>query len=732
MRSTDALGRIAHALLLALTLSAPGRLTAAQPDETASPTDAVEDSPPIVGSLAEYVTVDGSAVPASNSIATKMPSPIGKTPAHVGVVAEPLLSAQRARTLSDGLRNVGGVHVVDGLNVFDYFIIRGFDVQSSGLVMTDGAAEPESTVMPTYNVEAIEVFKGPAGFLYGKDPLGGAVNVVRKQALPVNAGRFTASTGSFGTADSTIDWNLSDVAGRKAFRVNGLYGESDGWRDRSDSRQVAVNPAFAWRPTPDQSLQVNAEYVDAEFRPDVGLPLLSTGDLPRVPRERNYQTPLDFSDQEILRLQTDYERRFDAGPTLRIKAYHRELDWLTDGTLYNGILGSTVSRTFTTLDDRQRFSGLQVEGIFSVRTGSVGHRLLAGVEVARQTDEFDLGILPPDGFFPPGSMIPTMPSIDLFDPVETFAASFAFPFVSGDSRATILAPYVIDEIQVADRATLVAGLRFDEISTDLSFSDNQQEPGRANSSVDRDDSEFSPMLGLVVETLENWTVYASASRAHAPIGARVVGAAELEPERATQSEAGIRYSAPDDRLRATVAIYDADRSNLAITGDNGFTQQAGDQRSRGVELELAVQPVPRLRLLFSYAYNDAEFTEFNQLERVGPGPTDFAVRDRTGNRPAFAPEHLAQLWVNHRFESGFALSGGARVFSGQFIAEDNQVEIDGALVIDGALSYDWGACRIQLNVRNLTDADYESRGFLATSVTPSRPLAAWFGFDYRF
>jgi catecholate siderophore receptor len=253
-------------------------------------------------SFVEYVeVVADSSLPKSNTVAFKLDLPLQLTPANVGTVGAPMLFEQNARNLGDALRNVSGLNVQDGSGVHDYFAIRGFDSVSSGLVLTDGASEPEVSYYQMYNVQGVEVFKGPAGFLYGKNPLAGVVNLVRKQPLPGDFLAFNGSYGSFGTAEGTVDWNASRSDGTLDFRLNGLWRESDGYRDRTDSRHLAVNPSLTWRPDPRRTLNVNFEFVDAEYAPDNGLPLVD-GAIPGVSRKTSYQSLDDFSEQQTGRV----------------------------------------------------------------------------------------------------------------------------------------------------------------------------------------------------------------------------------------------------------------------------------------------------------------------------------------------------------------------------------------------------------------------------------------------
>jgi TonB-dependent siderophore receptor len=662
--------------------------------------------------LEEEVWVDESLsyAPSSNTIATKLPVAQEWTPANVGVVDRDLFEEQGATVLGDALENISGVGVQTGFGVFDLFILRGFDSLSGGLILTDGAPEPESSFYQLYNTERVELFKGPAGFLYGGNPLAGLVNLVRKAPLPESFTVLGAAVGSFGTFEGSVDANWSD-GGPWSLRLNGLWRQGDGHRDGLDHETLAINPVIAWRPDEKTTLTLGLEWMEADFQPDAGIPLLS-GRIAAVPPERSYASPFDRSEQQIGRLQLDFERQLSDRSTLRNKTYVRQLDWLSDGTLlgflfFNPAESVSVSRSLLLLDDKQEFFGNQLELVLTRETGKVTHRLLAGVEVTRFDDEFTLDVA-------------LLPAIDIFQPVETTVAPpFALPFLSsaGDSRSTVVAPYFVDQIALSDRLQLLAGARWDSID----FED-------AVSGVSRSSSELSPMLGLVFRASETISLYANSGRSFAPPSPRVLDAPE--PEKSRQMEVGARWAAPGGRLRATIAAYELERNNIAIPDDNGFTQQAGDQRSRGIELDLAASPGRGWRTHFNYAYNDAELTRFAEVVR--PAPTAlFMTRDRSGNRPAFAPEHLAGFWLSRRFADGWHVGGGGRWVGEQFIAEDNAIRLDSYALLDASFGRTRGAWRWSVHLENLTDEEYETRGFGGASVIPGRPFSATLRLELR-
>lgn len=663
-------------------------------------------------------------VPDSSTIATKLPLPLQQTPASVGVVTEWLIEQQGSTALGEALQNVSGVNVQTQSGVADFFVVRGFDSIANGLVMVDGAAEPEISFYQLYNVERVEVLKGPGGFLYGGNPIAATINMVRRQPEPGGFLGLGLTAGSFGARGGNVDWNLGDIGGGTfGFRLNGLWHEADGWRDRP-SEVRAVNPGFSWRPDDKSSLHLNLELLDTSFAPDSGLPLVPvdraqlvpTLRVANVPRTFSYQSPYDRSDQETRRVQADWESERSDRLTLRNKAYYRRLAWDSAATIFNGVfpnpefLGreNLVSRSLILLDDTQEFLGNQFEGVLRAETGGVTHQLLAGFEVARLEDRFTLDV----GF---------LPVILLERPVETARGPVALipgQSQSADASSLVIAPYVADQIALSDKLQVLVGARFDSID----YEDDVTATSRSFSQV-------SPTLGVVWTPVAPLSLYANAGRAFAPPSSLVVG--EREPEESEQIEAGIKAELWEGKAQATFAVYDLQRENVAIPDRTGVTRQTGSQRSRGVELELAAEPLPRLRTFFSYAYTDAELTEFADLVLVGINPPAFAVVDRSGNRPAFAPEHLANLWVSRRFENGFGAGIGGRYLSEQFIAEDNAFELDSTYTLDAALFYDLGDWSLGLHFENLTDEEYFTRGFGSTSVIPAAGLAVRGNVAYR-
>jgi TonB-dependent siderophore receptor len=663
----------------------------------------------------EGIVVRGNkeAIPTESSVATKMPVSIQKTPASVGVVTKALVDRQDGVVLGDALKNVSGVNVQTGFGVHDYFVIRGFDSLTGGLVLTDGIPEPEASFYNMYNVERVEVLKGPGAFLYGGNPLSGSVNLQRKQPV---FGKFASVSGSYGQYNSyraAVDVGRGDVDQGVAFRINALRSVSDQYRDEKNSSTWAFHPTFLWQWNEKHSVTVGFEYVDSGYKSDSGLPVVNNA-LPDVPRTRSYQSPFDVSDQLIHRLRAEFNTQLTPSVTLRNRIYYTDFDWISRGTLFSGVFPNAqgsldLYRSLLLLDDRQKVVGNQLEAVFRFDTGSSRHTLLAGIELSRWQDAFglDVGVLP---------------NLDLFAPVETAAEPHVLiPGQSqmADARSVVLAPYFVDQISFSDRFQMFLGGRYD----DIDYADKVTR-------TERKFSKFSPMAGLVVSPTPDFSVYGNFGQAFSPPSSQVVG--DRKAEAARQFEIGMKKFLADGRLNATLAVYHLKKDNVAIPDATGITQQDGDQRSKGMELELALQTSPGWQTYFSYAFTESELTRFREMVMV-PTQTGvtFNMVDRSGNKPAFTPKHILNVWTTRTFANGLGIAGGARYVHEQFIAEDNQYKIDGSMILDGALFYKYQKITVRMNLKNLTNKEYETRGFGSSSVIPANPFGMYCGFDLR-
>ena len=652
-----------------------------------------------------------------NSIAAKTWVPLFQTPASVGVVTRAMLQNQNSTVLGDALNNISGVNVQTGLGIFDYFIIRGFNSLDNGLILTDGITEPEVTIYNLYNIDRVEVLKGPGAFLYGGNPLSGTINLVRKTPVFRNHLNFYGYGGSFNSYRYNFDIGLADSKHGLAARLNGLWQKSDFYRDNKKNDVYAINPAISWQIDNSTRLSLNFEYLNSRFKPDAGLPLVADpisfemNKMADVSRDVSFQTPFDESEQKLTRVRIGFSKVISSNLIIQNKFYYTDLDWFTKGTILNGAFPDTVgiysvSRSLQKLDDRQKLMGNQFELLFSFGSGFIKHSASAGFEINRLEDKFDITI------------VLQLPPIDLNNPIEMFRENSLpfYPYQSGDGVSSVLAPYLLDVISFGEKSKLFLGGRYDIIS----FEDDLNES-------DRDYKKLSPMLGINYSLFPDLVVYANTGKAFAPPSSRVVG--NPKAEESLQFEAGVKKNWLGGKIRSTIAVYQLTKDNIAITDRTGLGKQTGSKQSRGIEIEFAGQMDERCASLFSYTYTDTKLTEFTEMVDMGMGPMFF---DWSNNRGAFAPKHIVNFWHTREIGSGLGIGAGFRYVSEQFIHQDNIFSIESYFTIDVSLFYRIGKYGWNFSLKNLTNTEYEMRGFGANSVIPAAPIAFYGGFTIEY
>lgn len=653
------------------------------------------DPPPTepVVKLEEKIEVTSRYVPEESTTATKYPVEPQMIPASVSSVSGTLLQEQNATTLHEAMNNVAGATTNRDTGFIESFVLRGFDSTDSGLLLVNGAYEPRTGINQTYNIDRLEVVRGPIGFLYGGNAMAGAVNLVRKQPLDENFFRVELIGGSYGTARTEVDLNHHKDGSRFLFRLNGMWQTSDNYRDRETLKAYAVNPSFTLRLSDRTWVNVDLEAQHTEGKLDIGIPVVN-GEVPDVPRTRNYGSPFDAADQKTGRVQVNLESVLSASQTIRNKAYYTDQDWTADGAVLAGVLpipgSALIFRVFGALEQKVRLVGDQFDTVLKFGSGRTQHEMVLGIEAQelKVNSDVQVGLLPP---------------IDLVNPVETAQQPIAFIPGAGfgvDLRVRTLAPYVLEVLHLDDRWHLSLGGRVDFIDQQnkvIDFSDNE--------------ADFSPFLGILYAPSDQLSVYANYGEGFNPISLGVVNE-DPKPEKSRGTEVGVKTQTLSGRLRASASIYQLKKNNIAIVDQTGIVAQLGDQESKGAEVELSASLLPRLDMLIAYGYTDATLTRFTRLD-----PLTGIVLDFSGNAPTWVPEHVFNSWIGKRFENGFGVAGGVRHVGSRFVDEANLVEASSYTTVNLTLSLEKERWATTLYLNNLTGEEYETRGF--DSVLPA-------------
>jgi iron complex outermembrane recepter protein len=265
----------------------------------------------------------------------------------------------------------------------------------------------------------------------------------------------------------------------------------------------------------------------------------------------------------------------------------------------------------------------QIDLVGNFRTGSISHQLVAGFDLTRQlsyygdfSNTFDL---PPLDIRNPNYDVP-LPELP-FLPFGSLRINQSYGV------------YLQDQIAFSDNLKMLIGGRYDWLTDENGPIDGDR--------TSQNDGAFSPRIGLVYQPNQNVSLYASYSQSFRPSIGQNPDSRPFEPTRGTQYEVGVKADFLNGKLSTTLALYNLTKTNV-LTPDpdpeiarQGFQVQVGEQRSRGVELDVAGEILPGWKVIASYAFTDAEVTADNSI----PSTVGQSLRG--------VPKHQASLWSTY-------------------------------------------------------------------------------------
>jgi iron complex outermembrane recepter protein len=648
--------------------------------------------------------------PSNASTATRTDTPLRDVPQSIQIIPQKVIEDQGITRIGDALRNVSGVTPQrDFANISDRFSIRGFDRSRTLRNGFTSGTDLGSLVITAPNVvERIEVLKGPASVLYGQVQPGGVVNYVTKKPLDEPFYNLEFTAGSFGFIEPAIDFSGLLTEDKKlTYRFNLSYQNAGNFRDFVDSEILVVAPTISYKFSDDTSLTFEYEYLDSNLTFDDGLPIDPV--IFDLPRERFLGEPDDFIDTKTHSFYLNLDHRFNDNIRLRsgFAAQIADNSFSAFRTPEFAPETGEVSRGFSSGDGLGDTLAWQTDLISTFKTGSIKHQLLAGFELARNTSENNLS-----DFFDLEADI-ALP-INVFNPqYDTPIPDSRNNFLNTKDTLNTLGFYLQDQVTLLSNLKLLVGGRYDFVNSKSDFF--QEFAGEISSSSDEFDREaFSPRVGLVYQPIEPISLYASYSRSFIPNTATTSDGEVIEPERGTQYEVGVKGEFGD--FSTTLATYEITKTNIARTDPENpdFSIPVGEVKSRGIELDVAGEPISGWNIIASLFFNDAFISvgdEFN--------PEDDTLIN--------APGSGASLWTSYEIQKGkfkgFGFGGGL------FYVADVEAEIPNDFVLpsyvraDASLFYDRDNWRVQLNFKNLFDKEYFESAESTAVIFPGAPFS---------
>jgi catecholate siderophore receptor len=630
-------------------------------------------------------------------------------PQSVSVVTRDLIADQSMQSLMDVARYVPGAGMAQGEGNRDTIILRGNSSTSDFFL--DGVRDDVEYFRDLYNLDRVEVLKGPNAMIFGRGGAGGVVNRVTRQANWEQVGEVSLQGGSWESKRATFDFGDA-ISDGFAARITGVYEDSESYRDGFELERKGVNPTVALALGEATVLRVSYEYYDYDRVADRGIPSLSDGVEETVDRPFRTRESTFFGDPDqsptyatVNQGSVTIDHAFNDDVRLRNRTVYADYDKFYQNVFAGGAVdpgtGLVALSAYNNQQLRENFFN-QTDLTFPAETGTIGHEFLVGMELGEQTTDN----LRMTGLF-------NGTDANVFVPANDPDVSVPVTFAPGETdntnrgRATIAALYVQDQVRLSPNWLAVLGLRYDNFEMD--FTDRRG----AGVDIETSDDLLSPRGGLIYKPAENLSLYASYSMTYVPrSGAQLSSLsptnAALDPEEFENIEVGAKWDV-NPGLALTAAVFQLDRRNVAIPDpiDPTLSILVDGQRTEGVEIGVSGQISEAWSIQGGYAYQDGQLTD-----RLG------------GTALAQLPEHVASLWNRYDLSSTWGVGLGVVYQTEMFAAADNTVELPGFTRVDAGVYYTPNdRLRMQLNVENLLDERYFPNAHNNNNITPGSPPA---------
>jgi catecholate siderophore receptor len=621
------------------------------------------------------------------SSATRTDIPLRDAPQAVSVVSREAIADQSMQSMADVVRYVPGVTMGHGEGNRDHPTIRGN--ASTADFFVDGVRDDAQYYRDLYNVERVEALKGSNAMIFGRGGGGGVLNRVTKEAQWAPTRTLTLESGSFDHRRGTLDLGQG-LGSSLAMRLNGMYENSEGFRDRARLERWGVNPTVALALGGTTTLRAGYEYFSDDRNADRGIPSFQGR-----PSEAGITTYFGNPDSSYVRARVHsatalLEHVSSSGLTLRNRTRFASYDKFYQNSLPGAVNaeGTQVSLSaYNNSTERQNLFN-QTDLIYTLSTGAVRHTLLVGGELGRQES---------DNFRNTGYYNNTASSFPVpFDqPTVSTPITFRQSATDADNHveATVAGVYAQNQVAFSPHWQAVLGLRYDHFNID--FHDN-----RADADLDRADDLLSPRAGLVFKPVEAASVYGSYSVSYLPssgdqFSSLTASTETLEPEQFTNYELGAKWDVRPT-LSLSSAVYRLDRTNTSAPdpADPTHIVQTGSQRTTGFELSATGEVTSAWQVVGGVSLQRAKIVTTTRAAEAGA-------------RVPLVPERTYSLWNRYQLLPYLGLGLGVVHRSEMFAAIDNTVTLPGFTRADGALFLRLGnAMSAQVNVQNLFDTKY--------------------------
>jgi catecholate siderophore receptor len=653
---------------------------------------------------------DESADP-SSIVVTGSPSisaftaTLQNTPQNVNVIPQQVMNDQAVNNVQDALKNVPGItlNAGEGGTHGDNINLRGF--AASDDFFLDGLRDTGFYTRDSFNIEAIEVYKGPASTLFGRGSTGGVVNLVSKTPKLDDFIHATIAGGSNSESRGTADVNVK-FADDAAFRLNAMGMNAEvADRDFVKNRRWGIAPSVSFGIDKPTTFTIEYLHQQQDDIPDYGIPFAFGKPVP-VPRNTYYGLPSDD------RTRTDVNV-----VTALFKTEFNDHLWFTDTTRYGNYffdsretaahygnaapLPGTPLSTVLTFRDRPSVQGTvktlmnNANLHWKVDAGAISNHFVIGLELDRE--ESDLV-----RFANQLSQIPGTPILNP-DPFEPFPGHQTQVTQRPDTITKTISGLIEDTIGIGSHFEATAGVRVDR------FHATFREPITVQNFA-HTDTIASPRVALIYKQSDTVSLYASYGTSYDPSAENLsltAKTASLAPEKDRTFEVGAKGKVLNGRLSLQAAVFET-RMNNARVGDptNPANPQilAGEERVRGFEMDAIGQLTDKLEVVAGYTHLASKTVRSTDLASVGAPLLNVA------------PDQ-ANLWLEYEATKAFEVAGGLNYLGRRAADVDATAHVPGYVTFDAMANYQLNRhIKLQINAYNLANKYYFANSYFSAAV----------------
>ena len=651
------------------------------------------------------------------STATKTNTPLIDVPQAISVVTKQQIEDQSAQSLADVVRYIPGITIAQGEGHRDAPIIRG--QSSTADFFLNGIRDDVQYYRDFYNIDRVEVLRGPNAMIFGRGGGGGVINRVSKEAGWTPLTEVSATLGTFGERRATVDVN-QPINDRWSVRINGLIEDSESYRDYFERKRYGFNPTITFAPDAQTRYVVSYEFFKDDGTTDRGIPSYrippALGRPVPTSRSQFFGNPDEsYYGVEAHILRSHLQHWTDAGVKISNQTLFASYDKFYQNVYPTGVNPALTDVTLGAYNNQTDRTSIfnQTDISYAFDFGWMKHTVLVGAELSRQrTDNYR-----ETGTFLGSNTVP------YWNPVSRTPVVFAPTANDANSKSTVdvAAIYLQDQIDLGKHFQIIGGVRYDHVSVE-SF---DKRPLATIRERERDDDLVSPRIGVVFKPFSALSLYASYSVSYLPYSGDQFAILDgttvtLDPEKFTNYEIGAKWDIQPG-LSLTAAAYKLNRTNTRMNDPNNPGQiiQAGETETEGFELTLTGQVTDKWQVVGGYGYQDAV------VVRSDATPA--------GNRLALVPKNTFALWNKYQFTPSFAAGVGIIHQTDMYAGVDNVVVLPDFTRVDAALYFKFtDKLRGQVYVENLFDEKYFPTAHSNTNIMPGSPRAARFTLTSSF